>query len=227
MTGDEVVFSFVQEKGFFGLTFFFCVRASCLEETSLLQRGGVGFLLHEDFLSLLSGFQLRNGMEQDLGVGMQRPTEEILTIGHLHHLSHIHHGNAITDMFDDSKVMGDEKISETQLISQVHQEVQDLCLDRNIQSRDRFIRNDEIRIEGNCPGNADSLTLSTAELVGIAEGILGMEANPLKELGDPSSLLFALSHSMNFQTFPDNFFNLHPRVKGFIRILKDKLHVRP
>ena len=86
------------------------------------------FLSHDNLLLSLRGFQLRNGIEQDLGVRMQRPVEEILTLGHLHHLPHIHHSNSITDMFDDSKVMGDEEIGETQLISKIHQEVKDLGL---------------------------------------------------------------------------------------------------
>jgi hypothetical protein len=80
-------------------------------------------------------------------------------------------------MFDDSKVMGDEKVGKTQLISQVHQKVEDLGLDGDIESRDGFISNDQFRIEGDGPGNANPLALSTAELMGITKGILRMKAN--------------------------------------------------
>ena len=107
---------------------------------------------------------------------MQMAIEEVLAIGHLHHLPHIHHGDSIADVFDDSKVMGDEEVGESQLISQIHQEVEDLSLDGDIQSRDGFIRDDEIWMERDRPGNTDSLSLSAAELVRITECILGMEA---------------------------------------------------
>ena len=52
-----------------------------------------------------------------------RPTKEILSVGDLHNLPHIHHSDSIADMFDYPKVMGDENIGEAQLISQVRQEV--------------------------------------------------------------------------------------------------------
>jgi hypothetical protein len=50
-------------------------------------------------------------------------------------------------MFNNTEVVGDEKISETQLISQVHHKVKDLSLDGYIQSRDRFIGNDQFGIK--------------------------------------------------------------------------------
>jgi hypothetical protein len=103
--------------------------ASGLKKTPFLGRDGSRFLSHENLLLTLRGFQLRNSIEQNPSVRMQRPAEEILPIGHLHHFSHIHDSNSITDMFDDAKVMGDEEVGETQLVSKIHQEVEDLSLD--------------------------------------------------------------------------------------------------
>jgi hypothetical protein len=106
--------------------------ASGLKKTPVLKGNGPRFLSHENLLLTLRGFQLRNSIEQNPGVRMQRPAEEIFPIRHLHHLSHIHDCNSITDMFDDAKVMGDEEVGETQLVSKIHQEVEDLSLDRDI-----------------------------------------------------------------------------------------------
>jgi len=80
-------------------------------------------------------------------------------------------------MLNNTEVVGDEEIGETQLISQVHQKVKNLGLDGYIQSGDGFIRNDQFRIEGDGPGNSNPLALSTAELVGVTKGILWMEAH--------------------------------------------------
>jgi hypothetical protein len=68
------------------------------------------------------------------------------------------------------------------LISKIHQEIKDLGLDRDIQGRDGFIGDDQIGMKGNSPGDTDPLALSSTELMGIAEGILGMEPNVLKKL---------------------------------------------
>lgn len=48
---------------------------------------------------------------------MEGPFEKVIAIGHLYDLSHIHHGDSIADVFDDTKIVGDEEVGETQLIS--------------------------------------------------------------------------------------------------------------
>jgi hypothetical protein len=97
--------------------------ASRLEETSLFQRMGTELLSERSPLTSSRRVKFGDGLKQDLSVGMEWPAEEIFSIGHFHHPSQIHDGNSITDMFDDTKVMGDEEIGEAQLIPQVHQEV--------------------------------------------------------------------------------------------------------
>ena len=47
----------------------------------------------------------------------------------------------------------------------LEEEVQDLCLDRHVQRRDRFVRNDQTWIQRKCAGDADTLTLAAGELV--------------------------------------------------------------
>jgi hypothetical protein len=129
----------------------------------------------------LSGIKFWDGLEQELSVWVEGTAEKILSQSHFHNLSHIHHSNSITDVFDDSEIMGDEEIGKTQLISKIHQEIQDLGLDRNIQGRNRFIRDDQIGTKRNSSGDTDPLTLSSTELMGVTEGILGMESNLLKK----------------------------------------------
>src|SRR4030042_3690184 len=107
--------------------------ASRLEETSLFQSTGTELLSKGSPLTSSRRGQLGDGLKQGLSVGMEWSAEEILSIGDFHHLSQIHDGNSITDMFDDTKVMGYEEIGKAQLIPQVHQEVEDLSLDGDIE----------------------------------------------------------------------------------------------
>jgi hypothetical protein len=70
MAGDEVIFSLVHEQGFFGLTLFFEMGASWLEQTSSIRRQEMLFLFQKSFFSFLGGIQFWDGLEQDLGVGV-------------------------------------------------------------------------------------------------------------------------------------------------------------
>jgi len=70
MAGDEVIFSLVQEQGFFGLASFSGMGTSRLEQTSSIRGQGAVFLFQESLLPFLIEIQFRDGLEQDLGVGV-------------------------------------------------------------------------------------------------------------------------------------------------------------
>lgn len=225
MAGDEMILPFIEEEGFFDLTFLFRVRASGLKEAPFSREGEPGFLFFQTFFPPLSRIEFRNGPEQELRVRMKRPAKKILPTGHFHDLSQIHHSNSITDVFDDSKIMRNEEIREPQLISKVHQKVEDLGLDGDIEGRDGFIGDDQIGTKGDSPGNSDPLPLSSAELMRIPESVLRMETDLLKKFRNPLGFFFSVSHAMDLQSLAHNLSHLHPRIKGFIGVLKDKLHM--
>jgi len=70
MAGNEVVFPFVQEPRFFVLTPFSGMGTSWLEQTSSVRGQGTMFLFQESLLPFLMEIQFRDGLEQDLGVGV-------------------------------------------------------------------------------------------------------------------------------------------------------------
>ena len=133
MAGDEMVLSFIEKEGFFGLTLLFRMGASGLKKTSSLRGENSGLFLGERLLPSAGRIESWNGFEQELSIGMEGTPEKIFPLGHLCDLSHIHDSDSVTNMFYDSKIMGDEKISKTQLVPQVHQEVQDLSLNGDIE----------------------------------------------------------------------------------------------
>ena len=76
-----------------------------------------------------------------------------------------HYADAVRNKVDDRKIMPDEEIGQAVLLLQVLEQVQHLALHRNIQCGDRFIADDQVRLQRNGAGNADALALAAAELL--------------------------------------------------------------
>ena len=57
----------------------------------------------------------------------------------------IHHGDPVADMLDHREIVRDEQIGQPELVLQVHQQVDDLRLDRHVERRDRLVADDQIR----------------------------------------------------------------------------------
>ena len=81
-------------------------------------------------------------------------------------------------MLDQPQVVRDEEVRQLQPLLQIHQQVDDLRLDRDVQRRDRLVGDDERRVERQRAREADALTLSAAELVRIAREMVRVEARP-------------------------------------------------
>ena len=63
-------------------------------------------------------------------------------------------------MLDDGQIVGDEKIRQVALFLQGFQQVDDLCLNGDVQRGDRLIADDELGVQGQRTGNADTLALA-------------------------------------------------------------------
>ena len=100
----------------------------------------------------------------------------------LHDTSQIHDHDPVADVFDDAEVMRDEHIGQVKLLLQAAEEVDDLCLDRNVQSGYRLVADDDLRLHGEGAGNVHTLSLAARELVGIALHVLDVETDLLKRL---------------------------------------------
>ena len=78
--------------------------------------------------------------------------------------------------------MRDEDVREVELLLERAQQVEDLCLNRNIQRGDRLVADDQLRVQRESAGDADALPLAARELVRIAARVLGAQADDLQEL---------------------------------------------
>ena len=71
-------------------------------------------------------------------------------------------------MLDDGQIVGDEKIRQVALFLQGFQQVDDLRLNGDVQRGDRLIADDELGVQGQRTGNADTLALAAGELMRVA-----------------------------------------------------------
>jgi len=78
--------------------------------------------------------------------------------------------------------VGDEEVRQAELVLQVLHQVDDLRLDRDVERRHRLVRDDEVGLDRQRPRNADALTLPAGELVRVAVGVIGVQADGLHQV---------------------------------------------
>jgi hypothetical protein len=118
-----------------------------------------------------------DGGEEALGVGMRGVGGDEFGGAFFDELTVFQNGNLIADVLNDCEVVGNEEISKVELFLEVHQEVDDLGLNRDIECADRFVADDELRFDGEGASNADALALASAKFVGEAAGVGRVEAD--------------------------------------------------
>ena len=114
---------------------------------------------------------------------MQRVREDFFGVSLLDYLTQIHHRNAIRYVLDHRKIMRDEQVRQIESLLELAKEVQNLRLDRNIESRNCFIAHDEFRFERKRPGDADPLALTSREFMRVTVGMFSAETNEIEQLG--------------------------------------------
>src|SRR4029079_17199069 len=88
----------------------------------------------------------------------------------LDELAEVHDPDPVAEVLDDRQVVADEEVRQVEIVPQVEEQVQDLALDRDIERRHRLVADDEVRPEGEGPGDADALALAAGELMRVAAG---------------------------------------------------------
>lgn len=99
---------------------------------------------------------------------MHRPAEEGVRRRVFDHPTQIHDAGPVRDVLDDREIMADEQIGQAKLLLQVAQQVDDLCLHRNVERRDGLIADDQAGQQNERAGNTDALALGARKGVLIA-----------------------------------------------------------
>ena len=167
----------------FFLTALRAVRAAACERAANLIPDGARDIAGEgQALFFLKRAFWRDRGEQSLRVRVLRICVDAFGGVELHDAPEVHDHDPVTDIFDDAEVMGDKNICQVKLLPQAAEEVDDLCLDRNVQCGYRLVADDDLRLHGEGAGNVHTLSLAAGELVGIALHVLDVETDLLKIL---------------------------------------------
>ena len=133
-------------------------------------------------------------------------------------------------MLDHGEIVRDEQIREAELALQIDQQVDDLCLHRDVERRDRLVADDQFRPRRQRPRDAETLALSAGEFVRVLGHLVGAQADPLEERKHPFVDLRRRVLLEIADRFRDDIRRAHARVERRIGILEHGLHlaaVRP
>jgi hypothetical protein len=120
--------------------------------------------------------------------------------------------------------MRDKKIGQTKLSLQILQQIDHLGLHRHIKRRNGLVGYDQLRVQRECPGDTDALTLASGKLVRIALRVRRIETHSSKKLGNSISAFTPCTDSVDYQWLAYDVANAHARVQRSVRILKHDLH---
>ena len=116
---------------------------------------------------------------------MERLPEEGVRRGHLDDLPEIHDRDSITDVSHHGQVVGDEQIGEPESGLELVEQVEDLGLDRYVESGDGLVGDDEAGVQCQGAGNADALPLTSGEFVREPIGVFRIEPDQLEQRSHP------------------------------------------
>jgi hypothetical protein len=154
-----------------------------------------------------------NSREQGLSIGVLRILIEFPIRCEFHDAAQIHNSHAVADMLHHAQVVGNKKIRKPHLFLELNQQVDHLSLDGDIEGRNGFIAYDGPGVEGQCPCNADSLSLASTKFMRISPSLLRMEPDLLHEERHPITDLPSGCLGMISERFSNDLSYCHARVQ--------------
>ena len=199
------------------------------EATSRRRVNGIGDLSGQSVALSVPAVEIGggDGGEQCLGIGVGLMEKKLLFGCVLHHFAHIHHHDIGTDMPHHTQIVGDEHIGQALFILQIHQQVEDLCLNGDIKGGYGLVTDDELRINCQCTGQPYSLPPPAVQLMGIGVHIAVGQATYLHEFAHlvPNPLL-AFDGAADPDRFGDDAADGQTGIQRGERVLKDHLHIK-
>ena len=107
-----------------------------------------GVIVNSHALLLIYGVGQGNGGQKGSRIRMQGILKELVRIRQLHHLAEVHNTDTVGEVLNDGQVVGDEQDGQTELLTQLVEQVDDLCLNGNVQCGNRLVADQKFRIHG-------------------------------------------------------------------------------
>jgi len=109
-------------------------------------------------------------------IRVQRAAIEIIAIRDLHDAPEIHHGDAGRDVPHHGQIVGDEQVAKAQALLQIHEQVDDLSLDRNVEGGYRLVAISRLGSSAIARAMPMRWRWPPEKLVRIAVGHIGQQA---------------------------------------------------
>src|SRR4051795_11960523 len=119
--------------------------------------------------------------------------------------------------------MRNEKGGKILLTPQQFQQIHNLRLNGNVERRDWFVSNYEIRIDSESSRNPDPLSLASGEFMRISLHKAFAETNSLHQFLNALVSLPAPRQTKRFEWLSNYLPNCHARIQRSVRILKNNL----
>ena len=159
---------------------------------------------------------------------MQRPGIELFGRADLHQLAQVHHRDAVAHVAHHAQVVGDEHVAHAAVAAQVLQQVEQLCLHRDVQPRHHLVADQQARREGERAGHRDALALAAGQFARPAAAIAGgIQANPFQHLGNPRLDAGPVPAAGDSQRFSDQVAHAPGGIERGEWILEDVLDLLP
>ena len=166
----------------------------------------------------------RHCRHQPLRVRMLRILHDRRAWSDLDDLAQIHHRDAMADTLDDRDVVRDEQIGQAHVSLNVHHQIDDLRLDRDVERRYGFIGDQQLRRQRERPCDAQPLPLAAGEFMRKPTRHIGRETDPPEKLADAVVRIRTTEEAMHDHRFGDRAANGLARIEARERILEDHLH---
>ena len=141
--------------------------ASRTERTSLRHVEKVDRCTRDRNQFLLHIARARNRTKQTLGIFMARIIENVFSRTSLADTSAVHNYDLIGHLRDNTQVMRNDNDGHVQFFLKVQHQLQNLCLNRNVQSGRRLICDQDRRLHNESHSNHNTLAHTAGELMRI------------------------------------------------------------
>ncbi len=164
----------------------------------------------------------RDGGEQGPGVGVAGVGEDAGGGAGLDGAAEVHDGDPVGEVAHHRQVVRDEQVGEAEFGLQPLEQVEHPGLDGDVEGGDGFVQHQQVGADGEGAGDGDPLALAAGELVRVAVGVRGVEADLAQQFGDAPAGLRG-GGALGEQRFGEHVADRHPGVEGGGRVLEDDL----
>ena len=172
----------------------------------------------------LSPCSARSRGQQHPRVRVPRPREQLVAGRDLDDLPEVHDRDAVAQVANDAKVVGDQHQCEVELVLQLDEQVEDLGPDRCVQRRCRLVADQELRLSRSARAITIRCSWPPEHSCGLRSRIVLFEARPGRACRHPLPPLVPALHAVVAQRRLEAGAERHPGIEGAVRVLEDELH---